>query len=448
MLTRFFLPPHAAHVHESPMKRPRDVLIVMTRLPREGHNKTRLIPALGPAGATALHERMARHTIGRAAAFTMLHPAVSLRVLVDGGTPRQARAWLGGGRFRKQESGDLGRRLEAAVSRAFADGARRVVVIGTDCPALDESTLAAAFEVLDRADLVFAPALDGGYTLVGLSGPCAAIFHDIDWGGPDVLRQSVDAAARSRKSVRQLEPMADVDLPGDLPAAEAALASGETLSIIIPTLNEEKALPPLLDALLAARPHEILIADGGSTDATRQTAERPGVKVLATPPGRAAQMNHAAARAAGEFLLFLHADTRPPPDFPELVTRTLQTPGTSAGAFRFQFDGSHPATPLVESLVHLRCRLRRLPYGDQGLFLRRSLFHHLGGFPEWPVMEDYQFVRTLKKSGRVRITASAAITSSRRWQDNGLVRTFLRHQLMIAAHHLGVPPARIATMRP
>ncbi|MFU8894685.1 MAG: TIGR04283 family arsenosugar biosynthesis glycosyltransferase [Luteolibacter sp.] len=429
-------------------RRPEDVLIVMTRLPREGRNKTRLIPALGPAGATAMHERMARHTVGRASAFAMLRDTVSLRVLVEGGSPVEAHHWLGGGSFRKQESGDLGQRLEAAVYDAFADGARRILIIGTDCPSLNEFTLAEAFDALDRADLVFAPADDGGYVLVGLSSPCAAIFHDIDWGGPDVLRQSLDAANRSHKHVHLLAPMSDVDLPEDLPAAEAALASGETLSIIIPTLNEAEALAPLLDTLLAARPHEILIADGGSTDATRETANRPGVKFIEAAHGRAVQMNHAAALATGEFLLFLHADTRPPPDFPALITRTLQTPGTSAGAFRFKLDDSLPAAPLIESLVHLRCRLRQLPYGDQGLFLRRSLFDHLGGFPEWPVMEDYQFIRILKKRGRIRITDSPAITSSRRWRKSGVVRTFLRHQLMIAAHHLGVPPTRIAQLRP
>jgi rSAM/selenodomain-associated transferase 2/rSAM/selenodomain-associated transferase 1 len=426
----------------------RDVLVVMTRLPREGRNKTRLIPALGPAGATAMHERMARHTIGRASFFTLLQPNVSLRVHIEGGSSVEAGIWLGGGDFRKQESGDLGRRLEAAVSDAFADGARRVVVIGTDCPSLDETTLAEAFDALDRADLVFAPADDGGYVLVGLSEPCPAIFRNIDWGGPEVLRQSLEAAKTSHKRVFLLPSLPDVDLPEDLSAAETALASGETLSIIIPALNEAEVLAPLLEHLLAARPHEILVADGGSTDATRKIADRSGVRFLGAPLGRAAQMNHAAARATGEFLLFLHADTRPPADFQEIITRTLQTPGTSAGAFRFRLDDSLPAAPLIESLVHLRCRLRQLPYGDQGLFLRRALFDHLGGFPEWPVMEDFQFVRTLRHRGRVRTAVQPAITSSRRWQTDGVVRTFLRHQLMLAAYHLGVPPARIAKLRP
>ncbi len=159
-------------------------------------------------------------------------------------------------------------------------------------------------------------------------------------------------------------------------------------------------------------------------------------------------MNYAASVATGEFLLFLHADTLPPPRFPEIVACTLQTPDTSAGAFRFQTNPDLPAAALIESLVYLRCNLRHIPYGDQGLFLRRSLFHSLGGFPEWPVMEDYHMVRRLGRIGNIRVTQEPAITSSRRWSEDGVIRTFLRHQLMLAAYHLGVPPARIARLRP
>lgn len=424
-----------------------EILIVMTRLPREGRNKTRLIPALGPAGATALHERMARHTIGRASSLAMMRPDTSLRIHVEGGSSLEAESWLGGGDFRRQNPGDLGQRLQAAVDEAFTDGARRIVIIGTDCPSLDEVTLGKAFDALDRADLVYAPADDGGYVLVGLSGPCPAIFQKIDWGGPEVLRQSLAAAKASAKNIFLLPTFPDVDLPADLPAGESALANGETLSVIVSTLNEAEVLPPVLETVKAAGPHEIFIADGGSTDSTREIASRFGVPFLAARRGRAAQMNHAAARASGEFLLFLHADTRPPPDFPEIITRILQTPGTSGGAFRFRLDDSLSAAPILEALVHLRCGLRQLPYGDQGLFVRRSLFEHLGGFVEWPVMEDYQFVRALRDHGRVHTAAQAAITSSRRWQNDGVIRTFCRHQLMLIAFHLGVPPSGLAKLR-
>ena len=239
-----------------------------------------------------------------------------------------------------------------------------------------------------------------------------------------MLAQSLAAARRSGASVSQLAPLPDVDLPPDLPAAETALAEGRSVSVIIPTLNEEVRIASLLDRLLVAYPHQILIADGGSSDRTRALADRPGVEILNGPRGRAVQMNHAAARATGEFLLFLHADTLPPPGFPEVIPDILNRPGTSAGAFRFQLNGALPAAPLIETLVALGCRLRQLPYGDQGLFLRRSLFHHLDGFPEWPVMEDLHLVRRLRGLGTIALARQASLTSPRRWQSQGAARTF------------------------
>ena len=159
-------------------------------------------------------------------------------------------------------------------------------------------------------------------------------------------------------------------------------------------------------------------------------------------------MNLAAAMATGEFLLFLHADTMPPTYYLQVIRRILQTPGTSAGSFRFAIEGDLAGAPLIESLVHLRCRLQGTPYGDQGLFIRRRLFSHLGGFPDWPVMEDLHMVRLLKRLGSVRTAPQAAHTSSRRWETSGIIRTFLRHQLMLAAYQLNVPPLWIARLRP
>ena len=428
--------------------RSQDVLIVMTRLPREGRNKTRLIPALGAAGAASFHDRLARHTIGRASSYTLMKPETKLRIHLEGGSALEGREWLGEIDCRIQESGDLGQRLESAVEQAFSEGARRVLVVGTDCPSLDERLYRKAFEALDRADVVFGPAIDGGYYLVGLSRPCAGIFQNIEWGGAQVLKQSLAAAATCGLQTALLDARPDVDVPDDLPAANTALAEGNTLSIIVPTLNEEARLQSLLDRLKRASPHEIIIADGGSNDSTVEIAEQAGVRVIDAPRGRASQMNLAAAMATGEFLLFLHADTMPPTDYLQVIRRILQTPGTSAGSFRFAIEGDLAGAPLIESLVHLRCRLQGTPYGDQGLFIRRRLFSHLGGFPDWPVMEDLHMVRLLKRLGSVRTAPQAAHTSSRRWETSGIIRTFLRHQLMLAAYQLNVPPRWIARLRP
>lgn len=421
-------------------------IIVMTRLPRIARNKTRLIPALGPAGATRLHDRLARHAIGRASAFAR-ETGAKLTIRLEGGTPVQGREWLGECDCREQSPGDLGRRMRDACDTAFSEGAEQVVVIGTDCPEIDPETFAKAFDALEKFDLVFGPALDGGYYLVGMAAPTGRIFQDIPWGGENVLETSLAVAKSSDLAASLLPSLPDVDLAEDLPAGLAALDRGETVSIIIPTLNEGSGIAALLNRLALSRPYEIIVSDGGSIDATKLLAEKHGTRVIDAPKGRAAQMNAGAAIATGEYLLILHADTIPPENFPALLRDTLNRPDTAAGAFRFRLDDDLPSAPLIEKLVHLRCRFFRTPYGDQGLFLRRSLFEKSGGFTVRNSMEDLEITRRLRNFGKVTTIAAEAITSSRRWRDGGLVSTFLRHQLMLTAYHIRLPDKLISSLR-
>lgn len=201
-------------------------LIVMTRLPREGRNKTRLIPELGAAGATAFHDRLARHTIAIASFFCAGENNRRLQIHIEGGSPAEARDWLGDHTLdcREQPDGDLGKRMEKAVTEAFAGGAGKVIVIGTDCPSLDEATLDEAERLLDGHDLVFGPALDGGYYLIGLREPCPGVFANIPWGGDGVLAASLEAARAAGRKTALLRPLADVDRPEDIIAAEESLS--------------------------------------------------------------------------------------------------------------------------------------------------------------------------------------------------------------------------------
>lgn len=144
-------------------------------------------------------------------------------IRLDGGSTHEGRAWLGDYDFREQGAGDLGERLERAVRDAFTEGANKVLVIGTDCPELDSSVLSEAMDLLTDHPLVFGPAYDGGYYLVGLSEQCPAIFQNIAWGGPEVLAESLAVAKAAGLSVGLLGYLADVDVPDDLPAAEVAL---------------------------------------------------------------------------------------------------------------------------------------------------------------------------------------------------------------------------------
>lgn len=424
-----------------------DSLIVFTRLPQAGKAKTRLIPQLGAEGAAALQRRMTQHTVGRAWACAAADQSLRLRIAYEGGSESEMRAWLGPLAFIPQGEGDLGQRMSRCIQREFDAGARNVIIIGTDCPRLNEARINEARRALQHTPLVFGPAEDGGYYLIGLSRPMPFLFEAMVWSTDQVLADSQERARQQNIEAALLPVLPDVDLPADLPDADAALAEGRSVSVIIPTLNEAENLKRLLPMLQAAQPLEILIADGGSTDATSTVAQQHGTCFLPNERGRARQMNAAAKQARGEHLLFLHADTDPPPHFCELIAQQLDGAGTAAGAFRFALREDVTGKSIIEKLVAWRCAKRHLPYGDQGLFLRRSIFNAQGGFPDWPILEDVHLVRQLRSVGRIVITEEPAPTSARRWQSGGVVRTFWRHQLILLGHHLGVPPERLAKLR-
>ena len=415
-------------------------LVLFTRLPRPGLAKTRLIPALGAEGAAELQRQMTRLAVARAWAFCAAAPGRRLVIAYDGGSENEMRAWLGPLDFLAQSEGDLGARMHRAVSGEFSRGARSVIVIGADCPRLRHSILESAAHALETSEMTFGPASDGGYYLVGLRKPMEEIFTGIPWSTGEVLGSSIRRAQEAGCNPTLLEPLPDVDEPADLDDAHAALHASRTVSVIIPVLDESANLRHLLPLLVAAQPHEILIADGRSADDSISVAQSLGAKVVRADRGRALQMNAAAREATGEHLLFLHADTDPPERFPALISTSLDRAAVAAGAFRFALREPVMGGALIEKGVALRCALRQLPYGDQGLFLRRALFQSLGGFRDLHILEDLEMIRRLRSLGRIVITREAARTSSRRWREGGVIRTVLRHQLVLMAHRLGMKP--------
>ncbi|MEM1085988.1 MAG: TIGR04283 family arsenosugar biosynthesis glycosyltransferase [Verrucomicrobiota bacterium] len=415
-----------------------DRLIIFTRLPQAGKSKTRLIPALGEAGAAAFHDRLARHTVGRASAFAACRKGLDLELRVSGGTTMDGRAWLGDASWKIQADGGLGEKLLEAVSSAFEEGASKVVVIGTDCPSLDESGLETAFDELDRHEAVVGPAKDGGYYLIGMRSLHERLFESIPWGGSEVFARTMERAVAIGLSMGILPSLPDVDIPEDLPAAEAALDAGERVSVIIPTLNEGDFIEETLVLVNEGEPYEVLVADGGSKDQTVPLAKAGGARVFSGKRGRGPQMNLAAAEAKGEFLFFLHADSLPPDGYVDSIRRMLNRPEVSAGSFRLGLRGELGAASLIETLVDLRCRYLSWPYGDQGIFLRRSVFQSLGGFPEETLLEDVGLISELRRVGRIELAPERVLSSDRRWQDQGLVRSFLRHQILLASHALGL----------
>ncbi len=430
-------------------------LIIFTRYPLPGQAKTRLIPALGAEAAANLQRQMTQHTLSQVAALSQAWTgSVEIRFASSSSdleTDRQLmQDWLGQQwNYQPQAQGDLGARLSQAKQAAFAAGMERVVTIGTDCPGLDATRMQQAFQLLKTHDVVLGPATDGGYYLIGLRQFVPDFFTNIAWSTDAVLPQTVEIAHRLGYSVAFLDSLTDVDRPEDLPAwqavqsATAPPANPPQISIIIPTLNEATVISPLLKSLQSAEVERIVV-DGGSHDQTVELAAAMGITVLKTTAGRAIQMNAGAQVAQGEILLFLHADTRLPPEFASLVTQTLAQPGTVAGAFDLQIEGQAGGLRWVEWGVKWRSHGLQLPYGDQALFLKADTFRAVGGFAALPIMEDFELIRRLQPHGKIAIAPAAVITSGRRWQKVGVLQTTLINQLIIAAYFLGVPIERIA----
>ncbi|HEU0093381.1 MAG TPA: TIGR04283 family arsenosugar biosynthesis glycosyltransferase [Vicinamibacteria bacterium] len=213
-----------------------------------------------------------------------------------------------------------------------------------------------------------------------------------------------------------------------------------SVSVVIPTLDEEQRLPSAIQSVRADA--DVIVVDGGSGDATREVAAREGARVLEAPRGRGRQLDQGARAATGEWLLFLHADTRLETGWADALAAL--PPEVVGGAFRFAVDSPRPAFRVVERAVRLRLRLFALPYGDQGLFVRREVYARIGGVPHLPLMEDVAFVARLRRAGRLAFPPVRAFTSARRWDRYGIVGTTLRNWSLLARYAAGQSPERLA----
>jgi len=423
------------------------LLMIFTRLPAAGRTKTRLIPALGAEGAAELQRQMTLHTV-QCARRAARDGGLDMEIHHAGGQAEDFRRWLGPDlNYQCQMEGDLGRRMAQAFATAFQAGRPAAVLIGCDCPQLDENLLGRAFQALTERQLVLGPALDGGYYLIGLGQDCPELFQGVAWGTDRVRAETLRIADGKGLTVKLMEPLSDVDRPEDLPvwravqaAGQAPMAAAELISVIIPTLNEAQRLGETLARVWGEPGVEVIVADGGSSDGTGELAASQGARVVASRPGRGRQMNAGARIARGGLLLFLHADTLLPAGYVEAIRGAMGRGNAVAGAFRLRLDVRSAGLRLVEVLTNLRCRLFQEPYGDQALFLRAATFREMGGFPESPILEDVMLVRRLKRRGRILLSPLPALTSARRWQRLGIVKTTLLHRAVMLAHACGIGP--------
>ena len=218
------------------------------------------------------------------------------------------------------------------------------------------------------------------------------------------------------------------------------------LSIIIPTLDEETGIATTLAALapLRARGVEVIVVDGGSHDRTVGIAGPLCDRLITAPRGRASQMNAGAGAARGGVLLFLHADTRLPDDADCLAVDGLARSGRPWGRFDVRIAGSHPLFPLIAALMNLRSRLTGIATGDQAIFVSVEAFAAIGGYPDIPLMEDIVLSRRLKRLGRPLCLSARALTSGRRWEKHGVMRTILTMWRLRLAFFLGAAPDTLA----
>lgn len=218
------------------------------------------------------------------------------------------------------------------------------------------------------------------------------------------------------------------------------------IAVVIPTLDEAESIEAAIaSARAAADPEvEVLVADGGSRDATVARARAAGARVLPCPTGRARQQEAGWRASRGDVVLFLHADTQLPWGWALALRAALRDRSVVGGAFRLRFEPRSAALAVIEWGARQRARWLGLPYGDQALFVRRSVLAGIGGIAPVPVLEDLDLVQAMRRQGRLALLPLEVITSSRRYRQRGVLRTWWLHALTLAAWRLGVDRGRLA----
>ncbi len=408
--------------------REKNVIILFTRYPVVGKVKTRLMADIGAEAAADMHTAMTAFAL-RQMVECCEKTSCTVEIHYTGGSHEQMQAWLGEQHvYVEQQAGDLGQRMYAAFASAFTRGAHKVLLMGSDCPDNRASNLQDAFSLLDTSPCVFGPTLDGGYYLVGLRSLRKDIFENISWGTEKVLEQSLAKVTQCAL----LSKFQDVDYVQDIP---------EKISVIIPSYNEEKNILKTIQSVQQGFHVEIIVADGGSSDATCAVAQKAGARVYVCPKeqrGRARQMNYGASMATGSIVLFLHADSLLPVQWDQYIRKALMQNSVQLGFFTFAVDGDFLGKKALIWGTNIRAKYFHKPYGDQGFFLRKKDFYSLGAYADVPILEDLYLAKAAKVRGEHVCIPVPIITSSRRWQKHGPLRVTLFNQWVLLAAACGM----------
>jgi len=422
------------------------VIIVYAKAPVPGQVKTRLIPKLGEAGATKLHEAFVEDTLTMVSTLAEVFD-------IELHTDVQTNAWSWLGVRRIQREGDLGTKLYAALSEALGSGRPLALIVGSDSPTLPAEFLEDLARV--NADVALGPAKDGGFYAIGCRATHPEMFAGVTWSSANTRAQTKDAVRRCNLEIAEGREWFDVDEPEDLDLLVQSKPAGRTLnvlkdlgvmlsspwiSIVIPTLNEAASIGHTLETVLAlGNGAQVIVADGQSDDETARIAREYPVTVLSSSRGRGLQLRTGAEQATGEVLWFLHADSIPPPDSHHQIREALQSPQIAGGNFDLLFDGdSRAARQLTRIYPHLR--KLGLCYGDSGIFVRREVYQAAGGFRAYPIFEDLDLIKRIRRHGRFLHLDSQIVTSSRRFEGRNFGLTFAKWTAMQIMYWAGVHP--------
>lgn len=449
-------------------------MVIMTKDPSTLPVKTRLSATIGEGTTRDLYRTFLLDLLDTVRAAG-LRPVVSL---CPAGGETAFWTWLGDTPPVVPQSGaDMGARILGAIASAMALGPGPVVAVASDVPDLPGEHLAAALDALEGADAVAGPSSDGGFNLLGLRREAMdpAMLDGMPWStgsAMDFLARTLEARG---VSLVTLPPWHDVDdaddlrrlaarleeEPGSAPRTRALLreldfhtpeVASPWLSVVVPVLGEADGIEGFLrHTLSTAAPGEmeVIVVDGDPEGSTMKAIDIEGVTGLTSRTGRGTQMNAGARAARGSVLLFLHADTLLPGGAPGMIRRALEGGVSDVGAFDVSYGEDLMVRRMMGKLGNFRSRLRRVPYGEHGVFMTREAFDDLGGFPDVPIMEDVEMMLRVRRSGRdVAFVRPPVTTSTRRFEAVGFWRNNLRNLAMLFMHRLGISPEKLLSFYP
>lgn len=457
-------------------------VILFTRVPEPGRTKTRMMPYLSAEECAELQSCFLRDIsaeISKTGADLFVcydapdgekkQPAHHNAQTGEKKQPahynaqageKKLRALCGQAAYFPQTGEDLGARMHNALARVFEEGYTSCLLFGSDIPEIRSEDLLKAFDQLGRHDVVIGPSADGGYWLIGMHRPHSCLFENRQYSHGSVLEELIRTAGQEGLSAGLCRELQDMDTPSDLadfrsrmrrdPALRRShtgrfLAEKMTISVIVPVYNEISTIDAMIRQLEGIRNEaEIIIADGGSTDGTCDVIP-DWCRLLHTPKGRARQMNAGAEAATGDILFFLHCDSELPDDAVAEIRKVMTT--HEAGCFGIAFHSRQFFMWTCRVMSNLRAGKRRIMFGDQGIFITRELFSQLGGYPELPIMEDYQLSLTMKEQGvKPGMCRHRIYTSDRRFPKKNIpkLRVMWKMHMLRLAYRMGKPIEDIA----